>query len=118
MITASEFDRRKEYIKKPCTPKPSYFEGIELTPSGNIYCYGGAYNPTEKWDRENTSTRKEWFIEGMKIAQSITPSISERDIITSFVGVRTWNSRDPDEHTVEVAKKNARFIKFIIIGNQ
>jgi glycerol-3-phosphate dehydrogenase len=96
------------------TPLPGVYEGIIPTLSGNIYVYTGTYNPTPKWERENTVTRREWFIENIERAQGIIPSISQRDIITSFVGVRAWNTRDPDEHIVESSKRNPKFINMVL----
>lgn len=96
------------------TPLPGVYEGLLPTISGNVYVYAGTYNPTQNEERENSSTRGEWFIESMKRAQGIVPDISDKDIITSFVGVRAWNLRDPDEHIVEASKKNPRFVNMVV----
>ena len=96
------------------TPSPGVYEGVTPTLSGNIYVFAGTYSPTPEWERENTATRKEWFIENLKRGQGVVPSISERDIISSFVGVRAWNTRDPDEHIVEVSKGNPKFINMVL----
>ena len=95
-------------------PMPGVYEGILPTLSGNIYVYAGTYDPAPVWDRENTATRREWFFENVKRAQRIVPAISGSDIISSFVGVRAWNTRDPDEHIVEVSKGDPRFINMVL----
>jgi len=47
-------------------------------------------------------------------AQEIIPAISKRDIITSFVGVRVFNTRDPEEDILEVSKGNSHFLNAAI----
>jgi glycerol-3-phosphate dehydrogenase len=95
-------------------PSPGVYEGVIPTLSGNIYVYAGTYEPTPESERENMATKKEWFIQNVKRGQGIVPSISERDLISSFVGVRAWNTRDPDEHIVEVSNRNPRFLNMVL----
>jgi len=83
-------------------PSPGVYEGVLPTISGNTYVYAGTYDPVPEWDRENTATRRAWFFENVKRAKRIVPAISGADAITSFVGVRAWNTRDPDEHIVDI----------------
>lgn len=95
-------------------PSPGVYEGVMPTLSGNVYIYAGTYEPTPESERENTATRREWFIENVKRGQGIVPSISDKDVICSFVGVRAWNTRDPDEHIVEVSSTNPQFINVVL----
>jgi len=94
-------------------PKPGWFGAVVPRREGNLYVSCGAYYPTQRWEAENTATRKEWFFECITEGQRIFPSISERDVIASFVGVRVFNTRNPDDHIVEVTK-NPRFINMAV----
>jgi glycerol-3-phosphate dehydrogenase len=78
----------------------------------NIMVLCGTYDPTE--NPEDTGTSREGFKRGMAIAKSMVPGISEEDIIRSFVGVRTFNTRDLEDHIVEFSSTNPRFLNVVI----
>jgi len=78
----------------------------------NIMIQCGTYDPTE--NPEDTGTSREGFKRGMAIAKSMVPSISEADIIRSFVGVRVFNTRDLEDHIVEFSSTNPRFLNVVI----
>lgn len=72
----------------------------------------GTYDNTT--DPEDIGTSREGFLKGMSIAKRMVPSISEKDIIRSFVGVRAFNTRDLEDHIVEFSKTNPKFLNVII----
>lgn len=93
-------------------PSPGEPRSIKPTSSGNILTVCHRYTPVE--DREDASTRKEWGQISITGAQTILPDISERDIITSFSGVRVFNTRDPEDHLIETSAKNPHFINAVV----
>lgn len=93
-------------------PSPGEPRSIKPTYSGNIHTVCHKYTPTE--DREDVSTKKAWGKISIEGARSLVPAISEKDIITAFSGIRVFNTRDPENHIVEVSKKNSRFINAAI----
>jgi glycerol-3-phosphate dehydrogenase len=93
-------------------PTPGEFAGIAPRRSGNPYVLCGSYNPTA--DKEDTATTRQWFRENLTKVRDIVPSVSERDIITAFVGIRAFNTRNPEDHIIEASGKNPRFINMAI----
>ena len=55
-----------------------------------------------------------WTDENIAGAQELFPEISKGDIINSFIGVRVFNTRDPEEHIMEVSKGNPNFLNAVI----
>lgn len=108
------FDKRLKLInnKIGVPPVPGQPKGINLTASGNIHTAGHGYAPTD--NREDFSTTKEWGKIDISSAQALVPKISEKDIITAFTGITVFNTRDPENHIVEVSKKNPNFINAVI----
>ena len=110
-------DKRLDYLgDKPIslslTTTPGKARSLRRTISGNIQVICSMYYPVE--DPEDCSTLMEWYIESISAAQEIIPAISERDIITSYSGVRVFNTRDPEEDIIEASKRNPRFINAVI----
>ena len=91
---------------------PGFFEGICLQPHGQPYIFCGAYNSTE--DKEARETRSEWFEESITHGQKLMPGFSKDNVITSFTGVRAFNSRDPEDHILEFAKNNKNFFNAVV----
>lgn len=91
---------------------PGFFEGICLQPHGQPYIFCGAYNSTE--DKEARETRTEWFEESIVHGQKLMPGFSRDDVITSFTGIRAFNSRDPEDHILEFSKNNKNFFNAIV----
>ena len=90
--------------------KPGSFSSVYPQVHGNPYIACGEFSKSE---REETETTREFFQEGIARAKRLIPSISERDIIASFVGVRTWNTRDPESPIIELSEANPRFINAV-----
>jgi len=63
-------------------------------------------------DRWNTSTSRESFELIARGAKELVPGVSEKDIIATFVGNTLSNTRD--NHIVEPAKRNPRFINVVL----
>ena len=93
-------------------PSPGKVRTLRRTISGNIETICSQYYPAEY--PEDTATISEWTDQSIAGAQEIIPAISKRDIITSFVGVRVFNTRDPEEDILEVSKGNSHFLNAAI----
>ena len=78
----------------------------------NIMINCGTYDITENPD--DISTSRKGFKKSIAIAKSMVPSISEKDIINSFRGIRTFNTRDLEDHIVEFSSTNPRFLNVVI----
>jgi glycerol-3-phosphate dehydrogenase len=48
------------------------------------------------------------------MAKTIIPALSENDIISTFTGVRVFNTRDIEDHIVEFSPENPKFLNVII----
>jgi len=93
-------------------PKPGKVRTLRRTISGNIQTICSEYYPVN--DPEDTTTLMSWTDQSIAGAQEIIPSISKNDIITSYVGVRVFNNRDPEEDILETSKGNPRFLNAAI----
>jgi len=78
----------------------------------NIMINIGTYTPTDS--PEDTGTIRQDVLGAMKIAKTMVPAISEKDIITTFTGVRVFNTRDVPDHLVEFSPTNPRFLNVVI----
>ena len=78
----------------------------------NILIECGTYDPTDRPD--DTYTIREDVVKSMTVAKTLIPSISEKDIINTFTGVRVFNTRDVEDHIVEFLPTNKRFLNVII----
>jgi glycerol-3-phosphate dehydrogenase len=78
----------------------------------NILIECGTYDPTDRPD--DTYTIREDVIKSMEMAKTIIPSISEKDIINTFTGVRVFNTRDVEDHIVEFHPSNKKFLNVMI----
>jgi glycerol-3-phosphate dehydrogenase len=79
---------------------------------GNPYVFCGGYNPAPH--KEATETRREWFKENIECGQGLMPAFSEKDVITAFVGIRSFNTRDPEDHIIEFSKQRPNFLNAVI----
>jgi len=91
--------------------RPGISKLVRPTLSGNIEILCGKYYPAT--DPEDTSTRMEWTDENIAGAKDLFPEISKGDIINSFTGVRVFNTRDPEEHLIEVSNGNPNFLNAV-----
>jgi glycerol-3-phosphate dehydrogenase len=93
-------------------PRPGKVRTLRRTISGNIETICSEYYPVS--DPEDTTTIMKWTDQSIAGAQELIPSISKKDIVTSFVGVRVFNTRDPEEDILEASKGNPRFLNAAI----
>ncbi|MGA2107826.1 MAG: FAD-dependent oxidoreductase [Syntrophorhabdales bacterium] len=93
-------------------PRPGFFEGVQVQVHGNPYVFCGGYNPAPS--KEATETRREWFRENIEYGRRLVPTFSEKDVITAFVGIRSFNTRDPEDHIIEFSKKHSQFLNAVI----
>jgi glycerol-3-phosphate dehydrogenase len=92
--------------------RPGVSRLVRPTLSGNIHiaCSSFSYTCT---DEEDTSTNREWVNQDLARAQELFPTISRRDIISSYGAVRVFNTRDPENHLLEVSKGNPNFLNAV-----
>lgn len=91
--------------------RPGVSNLVRPTLSGNIEILCGKYYPAT--DPEDTTTKMEWADENIAGARVLFPEISKKDIINSFTGVRVFNTREPEEHLMEVSKGNPNFLNAV-----
>ena len=85
---------------------------IANTLDGNIIVNAGKYRVAR--DKCDTGTYREGFKVAMETAKKIIPKLSERDIIRSFVVLRSFNTRNAEEHIIEPSSTNPRFINVAV----
>jgi len=93
-------------------PTPGKVATLNPTLSGNIHVICANYVPTE--DLETSSTSIQWTNQSIKRAQELVPSISHGDVIASYVGIRVFTVRNPEEDMLEVSPKNPHFLNAIV----
>ena len=91
--------------------KPGLLQVVQRR-DDNILVECGTYDFTDH--PEDTGTIGEDVHKAMAMAQSIIPSLSENDIISTFTGVRVFNTRTIEDHIVEFSPTNPRFLNAII----
>jgi len=92
-------------------PRPGAGGGVRPTVSGNLYINTTGYRPAA--GPEDTGSKREWVGLAVEKAREMFPDIHGEDIITFFVGVRAYNTRDPEDHILEVTEKNPCFINAV-----
>lgn len=91
--------------------KPGQIQLVQAR-DNNIVVECGMYDPTHS--PGDTGTIRENVIKGLAIAKTLVPALSEDDIISTFTGVRVFNTRDPGDHIVEFSPTNPKFLNVII----
>lgn len=79
---------------------------------GNIHVYGANYDHIR--DRDFTATTREHFDDGIRSMQALVPRLSERDVITSYVGVRVFHDKNPDDHLIESPAGTPNFLNVLV----
>jgi len=79
---------------------------------GNLLAYAGYYDKSE--DREFMETLQENYDDAFPRMKSLIPTICEHDIITSFVGMRTFNDREFEENLIEYSPRSRNFINVLV----
>jgi glycerol-3-phosphate dehydrogenase len=80
----------------------------------NIMVECGIYDITN--GPEDIANYREGYKMGMSMGRELVPSLSEADIIRSYVGVRLFHTRkrDIEDHIVEFSSTNPRFLNVVI----
>lgn len=109
-------DKSKEYLVKGSIIKfpspPGVVPVLQRQSEGNILLNFGTYDVTNRPD--DVSTSRQGLLKCLSWAKEMIPSISEKDVINSFGTVRVFNTRDPEDHIVEFASNNPRFLNVVI----
>lgn len=79
---------------------------------GNIHVYGANYDRIE--DRDFIETTRDDYDDAIVRMKQLVPKLSEKDIITSYVGVRVFNDKYFDENLIESYPQNPNFINVIV----
>lgn len=93
-------------------PAPGKIDWLYPLGEGNIHVYGSNYDHIE--DRDFTATTREHFDDAIKRMQALVPSLTEKDVITSYVGVRVFNDKSVDEHLIESPQGNPLFLNVLV----
>jgi len=92
-------------------PRPGGSASIRPTLNGNLYISATGYHPAT--GPEDTGSKMEWTDLAIQNVRELFPDIHKEDIISSFVGVRVFNTRDPENHIIEVSHKNPNFLNAV-----
>ena len=79
----------------------------------NIVIDCGYYETTHGGPAD-TGSVAETARQSMAMAKTLVPAISEDDIISSFNGVRVFNTKDPGDHIVQFSPGNPKFLNVVI----
>lgn len=79
---------------------------------GNIHVYGAYYDLIE--DRDFIDTTRDNYDDAIIRMKQLIPKLSEKDIITSYVGVRVFNDKCFDENLIESSSQDHNFINVIV----
>ena len=79
----------------------------------NIVIDCGYYETTHGGPAD-TGSIAETARQSMAMAKTLVPAISEEDIISSFNGVRVFNTKDPGDHIVQFSPVNPKFLNVVI----
>ncbi|RLC08614.1 MAG: hypothetical protein DRH43_09755, partial [Deltaproteobacteria bacterium] len=93
-------------------PDPGKIDFLYPLGEGNIHVYGGYYDHIG--DREFTDTTKENYDDAISRMQQIVPCLSEKHIITSYVGVRTFNDKELEDNLIEYSPRDPNFINVLV----
>lgn len=101
-------NREVYFVSFPGRPR-----GLIPTYSGNILIGCSGFHPVPELVDTSSPTRQEWIEESMINCKTLVPEIRERDIITTYSGVYQMNTKDPEDHLLEVADGSPHFINAI-----
>ena len=93
-------------------PAPGKIDWLYPLSEGNIHVYGAYYDHIE--DRDFTATTRENFEDAINRMRALAPSLSARDVITSYVGVRIFHDKNPDDHLIESPPGNPNFLNVLV----
>lgn len=93
----------------PDAGKIDYLYPLE---EGNIHVYGANYDLIE--DRDFMDNLRENYDDAIARMKQLVPALSEKDIITSYVGVRVFNDKAYDDNIIEYSPRNPNFINALI----
>jgi glycerol-3-phosphate dehydrogenase len=106
--------RLKGLLKNSIGPPPEPGGGGKITPfpSGNIGLGFIGYTPIN--DKEDLAGKKEWSEKTLARTRELVNGIQSGDIITSYTGIRVFNTRNPEDHIIEATEKYPNFINAVI----
>ncbi len=93
-------------------PAPGRIDFLYPLGEGNIHVYGANYDHID--DRDFTATTRENFDDAIRRMRALVPCLTERDVIASYVGVRVFHDKSPDDHLIESPPDRPRFINVLV----
>lgn len=90
---------------------PGRMKSINPVQSGNLLITS-IYTPTSS--PHDLATDRSTLDDLFQMARDVVPELSKKDIISYFATSRVYSARDPDEHIVEFAPRNPRFITMVL----
>lgn len=109
------FDRAKanlinSMVRTPC--KPGYLAFLKPTSHGNLMGTSGNYGMVTS--PEDTEIILKEGIEGANGVSELVPSITRRDVINLWRGVRSFSTKKPDDYLVEFSPFNNKMINVVL----
>jgi len=93
-------------------PGPGRIDLLYPLSEGNIHVYGANYDHIE--DRDFTATTEAHFADGIRRMKRLVPGLSEKDVVTSYVGVRVFNDKSVDDHLIEPHPRLPNLINVVV----
>jgi len=116
--TMAVFDKSVSYLVRHMvygTFSNKHSQVITPTAHGNLLLGLGFFIPPEnKWD---TRVTYQGIQDIMEMGRELVPSLSEKDIITSFAGIRTENNKVPDGDFYIAHSKYSPGVIHAVIGS-
>lgn len=109
------FDKRVEGLVNNAvnmTPRPGACGGMKPNLSGNLQAYNSAF--IEVTDPKYVHYTRDMIDNDFNVFKGMFPAISKKDVICSYTGVSPFNTRDPEDHILEVSKGNSNFLNAVV----
>lgn len=109
------FDRNKSnlinsMVRPPC--KPGFLGFLKPNAHGNLMGTYGSYGTVE--NPEDTEIIIEQGIKGAEGVSGLVPSLSKKDVINLWRGVRCFSNKEPDDYLVEFSPFNKKMINIVL----
>jgi len=109
------FDRTKRnlinsMVRTPC--KPGFLAFLKPTAHGNLMGTSGNYGEVD--NPEDTEIILEQGIKGANEVSGLVPSITRKDVINLWRGVRVFSTKVPDDYLVEFSPFNNKMINIVL----
>jgi|LDZT01.1.fsa_nt_gi glycerol-3-phosphate dehydrogenase len=109
------FDRNKTHlingmVRPPC--EPGFLAFVKPNAHGNLMGTYGHYDTVDH--PEDTEIILEQGIKGAEGVNGFVPSLSRKDVINLWRGVRCFSNKEPDDYLVEFSPFNEKMINIVL----